>query len=100
MILCSFQWAQEIIWQITRGVDTEVARKVHLLERSPFIEFGTIHATFASDNATKEELDMQKASPLFMRDPLALIKSMDDARVVRRWMLALAQDDEPKGFKK
>ena len=29
-----------------------------------------------------------------------LAPSMDDARVVRRWMLALAQDDEPKGFKR
>ena len=83
MILCSLQWAQEIIWQITRGVDAELARKVPLLERSPFIEFGTITPTFTSDNATKEELDMQKASPLFMRDPLTLIKSMDDARVIK-----------------
>ena len=28
-----------------------------------------------------------------------LATSMDDARIIRRWMLALAQDDEPKGFK-
>ena len=28
-----------------------------------------------------------------------LAKSMDDARTIRRWMLALAQDDEPKGFR-
>lgn len=28
-----------------------------------------------------------------------LAQSMDDAKTIRRWMLALAQDDEPKGFK-
>ncbi len=28
-----------------------------------------------------------------------LAPSIDDARIIRRWMLALAQDDEPKGFK-
>jgi len=83
VILFSLQWAQEIIWQITRGIDTEFVRKVPLLERSPFIEFGTITPTFPSDNATKEELDMQKASPLFMTDPLTLIKSMDDPRVIK-----------------
>lgn len=29
-----------------------------------------------------------------------LAPTMDDARIIRRWMLALAQDSEPKGFKK
>jgi len=28
-----------------------------------------------------------------------LAPTIDDARVIRRWMLALAQDGEPKGFK-
>ena len=37
----------------------------------------------ASDNATKEELDMLKQAPLFMTDPLTLTKSMDDPRVIK-----------------
>ena len=36
----------------------------------------------ASDNATKEELDMLKQAPLFMTDPLTLTKSMDDPRQI------------------
>ena len=28
-----------------------------------------------------------------------LAQNMDDAKTIRRWMLALAQNDEPKGFK-
>ena len=29
-----------------------------------------------------------------------LAKSMDDAKTIRRWMLALAQDGEPRGFRR
>ena len=29
-----------------------------------------------------------------------LAKNMDDAKTIRRWMLALAQDDEPRGFRR
>ena len=83
IILCILQWTQEIIWQITRGVTPEVARKVHLGERSPFIEFGSMYPTMARDNATKEELDMLMAAPPFMTDPLTLIKGLDDPRVIK-----------------
>ena len=58
----------------------DVARKVHLDERSPFIEFGSLYPAIASENATKEELDMLKAAPLFMTDPLTHTMSMEDPR--------------------
>ena len=60
-----------------------MARKVHLGERSPFIEFGSLYPTMANDNATKEELDALKAGPLFMTDPIALTKGMEDPRVIK-----------------
>jgi len=34
------------------------------------------------------------------RKYVTMAPTMDDARIIRRWMLALAQDSEPKGFKK
>jgi hypothetical protein len=43
---------QEILWQITRGFQPDMSKKVPLSMRSPFLEFGCIYPTFLS------ELDM------------------------------------------
>ena len=77
------QWSQEIIWQITRGFQPDEAKKVPLGSRSPFIEFGSLFPTFASEDASKEELEMMKSAPLFQSDPLTHTKSLENPRVIK-----------------
>ena len=74
---------QEIVWQITRGFQPKESERLHRWARSPFLEFGSIFATFASDNASKEELDALEASPLWTSDPLTYAKSLEDPRVIK-----------------
>ena len=61
---------QEIVWQITRGFQPGESERAHRWARSPFLEFGSLFPTFASDDATKEELETLRASPLWTSDPL------------------------------
>ena len=77
------QWSQEIVWQITRGFQPDEAKRVPLSSRSPFIEFGSLFPTFASDDASKEELEMLKAAPLHQTDPITHTKNQEDPRVIK-----------------
>ena len=61
---------QEIVWQITRGFQPGESERAHRWARSPFLEFGSLFPTFASDDATEEELETLRASPLWTSDPL------------------------------
>ena len=78
------QWSQEIIWQITRGFQPDEAKRIPLSSRSPFLEFGSLFPTFASEDASKGELEeMLKAAPLFRSDPITHAKNMEDPRVIK-----------------
>ncbi|XP_055693971.1 sulfotransferase 1 family member D1-like [Lutzomyia longipalpis] len=41
---CGTTWTQEMVWQICNDLDYETAKNVALIERFPFIEFGSILA--------------------------------------------------------
>ena len=60
-----------------------MAKEVPLGARSPFIEFGSIFPTMASENATEEELAMLKAAPLSSSDPITHTKGLEDPRVIK-----------------